>query len=294
MEHKSLTIFTPTFNRVHTLPLLYESLRIQTCKDFRWVIVDDGSTDRTSSVVEKWIEEKLVDIEYHFQENSGKMAAHNFAVDKSDTEWFMCLDSDDRLADEDTVADCLDFFRQADSEDICGIISYKSFGSGHNVFPKGMEKVHLEELRRAGFMGELVMTMKTSILKKHKFPKFGNEKFVTDSFLYERLDKDFSFALMDRVVQICQYNPDGYSYNYRQILFSNPQGYRAYHNQRIALGFSGKIKSAICYDAISVRMGFKGFFADAAAPFLYLAMLPAGVRKYLLDSLHLRTFRSLS
>ncbi|MBQ4196459.1 MAG: glycosyltransferase family 2 protein, partial [Bacteroidales bacterium] len=168
MEHKSLTIFTPTFNRVHTLPLLYESLRIQTCKDFRWVIVDDGSTDRTSSVVEKWIEEKLVDIEYHFQENSGKMAAHNFAVDKSDTEWFMCLDSDDRLADEDTVADCLDFFRQADSEDICGIISYKSFGSGHNVFPKGMEKVHLEELRRAGYMGELVMTMKTSILKKHK------------------------------------------------------------------------------------------------------------------------------
>ena len=40
-----ITVFTPTYNRAHLLPRLYESLCQQTFKDFEWVIVDDGSTE---------------------------------------------------------------------------------------------------------------------------------------------------------------------------------------------------------------------------------------------------------
>ena len=51
----SLTVFTPAYNRAHTLPRTYESLRRQNSKDFIWIIVDDGSTDNTADLVKSWI-----------------------------------------------------------------------------------------------------------------------------------------------------------------------------------------------------------------------------------------------
>lgn len=65
--HPTLTIFTPTFNRAHTLHLCYESLKRQTCKDFKWMIIDDGSTDGTKEIVEKWKKEDVVPIHYIFR-----------------------------------------------------------------------------------------------------------------------------------------------------------------------------------------------------------------------------------
>lgn len=52
-DKKTLTIFTPTYNRAYTLHLGYEALSRQTCKDFIWLIVDDGSTDDTLEWVGK-------------------------------------------------------------------------------------------------------------------------------------------------------------------------------------------------------------------------------------------------
>ena len=49
-----LTVFTPTYNRAHTLGRTYESLCKQKCKEFIWLIVDDGSTDQTKELVRKW------------------------------------------------------------------------------------------------------------------------------------------------------------------------------------------------------------------------------------------------
>ena len=42
-----LTVFTPAYNRKHTINRTYESLLRQTCKDFQWLIIDDGSSDGT-------------------------------------------------------------------------------------------------------------------------------------------------------------------------------------------------------------------------------------------------------
>lgn len=49
-----ITVFTPTYNRGYLLPRVFESLCEQTFKDFEWVIVDDGSSDNTKSLVDKW------------------------------------------------------------------------------------------------------------------------------------------------------------------------------------------------------------------------------------------------
>jgi glycosyltransferase involved in cell wall biosynthesis len=64
-----LTIFTPTYNRAHTLGQLYASLCQQTFKEFMWLIVDDGSTDETETLVASWISEDKIRIIYHKQAN---------------------------------------------------------------------------------------------------------------------------------------------------------------------------------------------------------------------------------
>ena len=92
-----LTIFTPTYNRVDLLPRLYQSLIEQTERDFEWLIIDDGSTDKTEEYVNSIIKEKKIHIRYYWQKNSGKQSAHNNAVGLARGEWFFCVDSDDFL-----------------------------------------------------------------------------------------------------------------------------------------------------------------------------------------------------
>ena len=57
---KTLTIFTPTFNRASLLPRLYDSLKAQTNQDFVWMIINDGSSDNTDEVVKSFLEENFL------------------------------------------------------------------------------------------------------------------------------------------------------------------------------------------------------------------------------------------
>ena len=95
-----LTIFTPAYNRAHTLPRTYESLCRQSCKDFIWLIVDDGSTDNTAALVQQWqSRDNGFEIQYIYKENGGMHTAHNAAYANIHTELNTCIDSDDMLAD---------------------------------------------------------------------------------------------------------------------------------------------------------------------------------------------------
>ena len=95
-----LTVFTPTYNRAHTLKRTYESLCRQTNKDFVWIIVDDGSTDNTKELVNEWISENILkDIRYCYKENGGLHTGYNKAIEIADTELMVSLDSDDYMPD---------------------------------------------------------------------------------------------------------------------------------------------------------------------------------------------------
>ena len=94
---KEITIFTPTYNRLYSMKRLYRSLINQTNKDFIWLIVDDGSTDKTEEYVREWINNNKIEIRYLYQKNQGKQVAHNLAVENCNTDFFICVDSDDYL-----------------------------------------------------------------------------------------------------------------------------------------------------------------------------------------------------
>ena len=107
---KTLTIFTPTFNRAYTLHKCYESLKRQTSKDFVWLIIDDGSSDNTKELVDKWINENEVEIRYYYQKNQGMHGAHNTAYKLIETEINTCIDSDDYITD-DAVEKIVNFWK---------------------------------------------------------------------------------------------------------------------------------------------------------------------------------------
>ena len=61
-----ITVLTPTYNRANTLPRLIESLCEQTCMDFQWLVVDDGSTDGTERFFDELRNKELpFQWEYH-------------------------------------------------------------------------------------------------------------------------------------------------------------------------------------------------------------------------------------
>ena len=94
---KFITVFTPTFNRAYCLDRVYDSLLEQTNPNFTWLIIDDGSIDKTKDLVKQWINENKIDIKYIFKFNGGMHTAHNTAYKNITTELNICIDSDDFL-----------------------------------------------------------------------------------------------------------------------------------------------------------------------------------------------------
>ena len=125
-----ITVFTPTYNRAYCLHKCYESMQRQSCKAFDWLIIDDGSTDDTKELVEKWIEQKTeFNIRYIYKENGGMHTAYNTAYANIDTELSMNVDSDDYLTDT-AIEDILSFWIKNKRENIGAIYALDQYEDG--------------------------------------------------------------------------------------------------------------------------------------------------------------------
>ena len=244
-----LTIFTPTYNRSKLLERIFISLKEQESKDFEWLIIDDGSSDDTEKVVQNFIKENVIDVMYIKKENGGKHTAHNIAVENSKGEYFLCLDSDDILA-QSAVKNILKAVLKLQEND-CGLIAYKKdrYGKllGINLPKKPKEHYGLYGYQRNyGTNGEFAMIFRTDILRKHLFPVIVGERFMTECVLYDQLElAGFSLCPLHKTVEICEYQQDGLSQNTYKLLCENPAGYTIYYYQRLKL--SKSIKEAMEY-----------------------------------------------
>lgn len=94
-----ITVCTPTFNRAHTLNRVFESLKRQEFDDFEWLIIDDGSTDKTKELVEQFKQDAEFPIRYYYKENGGRHTALNLSYGLINSKYVLNVDSDDELAD---------------------------------------------------------------------------------------------------------------------------------------------------------------------------------------------------
>ncbi len=283
MDIPILTVFTPTFNRAYILTRCYESLKRQTCKDFVWLIIDDGSTDHTKPLVDTWIAEDVIPIRYHWQENQGMHGAHNTAYEHMDTELNVCIDSDDYMPD-DAVDKIITFWNRYGSENVSGIIALDSYIDGKVIGTKLPEDITtstaFDLYNQLGVTGDKKFIYRTELTRKYPYPIFSNEKFVGLAYKYYMLDQEYEMLLMNEVVCCVEYLPDGSSMNMLNQYRKNPKGFSFYRKELMKLPFASlsfKFRQAIHYVSSSILSANKKFLKETPCPILTLMAIPFGM-----------------
>lgn len=230
-----LTICTPTYNRAYCLSKLYSSLCAQTNKDFEWLIIDDGSTDETTTVVREWLkEDSLISVRYIKKKNGGKHTAVNYGVENAMGRLFFIVDSDDYLT-ENAVETILSDIKSLPSIGYAGVGYNKVFEDSSlvgNTFKGDYIDATSLERPRYRIDGDKAEVFFTEILKKYPFPVFENERFLTEAVVWNRIAKDgYKLRWFNKGIYICEYREDGLSMNASNI--KNFGGYTLFISELI-------------------------------------------------------------
>jgi len=98
-----ISVVIPTFNRAQQVQVALRSVLAQTYAEFEVIVVDDGSTDTTQEVVERFVGEQNgtgKQVRFFSQSNQGPSAARNKGIVEARGDWIAFLDSDDQLLPE--------------------------------------------------------------------------------------------------------------------------------------------------------------------------------------------------
>lgn len=208
-----LTIFTPTYNRKNELLNLFESLQRQSNLNFEWLIVDDGSTDNTATIVKQFEKKAKFNIKYTYQQNSGKYVAHNRATELCNTEYFICIDSDDIL-ENNAIAIINEYISKIKEELIGVVFPRKSIHYMPEIWNKIDKFIDIVDLKYIyKIKDETSILIKTRYLKKEKFPIIEKEKFMSEEILYQKLAKYGKFEFVNKPISIYEYKEDGLTKN---------------------------------------------------------------------------------
>lgn len=252
-----ITIFTPTYNRGYIIKKLYESLCNQTSNDFEWLVVDDGSTDNTKELIEKFISENKINIRYIYKENGGKHTAINLGIKNANGELFFIVDSDDYL-----TPDAIEWIIN-NSRDI--IYNDKFAGlSGLRVYPDGtkigggkdfgtIDADALTIRNKYKVRGDLAEIYKTDILKQYPFPEIPEERFCSEGLIWARIAQIYILRYIYKGIYVCEYLTDGLSYNKHKLRLNSPQYTMLLYSELIKYNtpLMTKIKNAINFWAFS-------------------------------------------
>lgn len=277
-----LTIFTPAYNRAHTLPRTYESLCRQNCKDFIWLIVDDGSQDHTPQLVEQWRkQDNGFEIRYIYKQNGGMHTAHNTAYEHIDTELNTCIDSDDKLA-PGAVEKILEKWEQVRGCGYAGMIGLDADFDGNIIgkgFPPGMTETSVIGYYAAGGSGDKKLVYRTDVIRKYPpYPVFPGEKYVALSYKYRLIDQTYKMAVLDDVLCNVEYQPDGSSNTMWRQYFHNPKGWAFWRKVCMEYPVSRKrmVMDCIHYCSSSFLAKNKKFVQESPQKLMTVLCAPAG------------------
>jgi glycosyltransferase involved in cell wall biosynthesis len=202
------TVFTPTYNRAHTIHRVFDSLGAQTLRDFEWVVVDDGSTDGTEELVTEWIKISDFPIRYFKQAHSGKHVAHNLALREARGKFFLPLDSDDAcvpLALErmsyhwETIPDC----DRAHYSGVAGLCSNQHGDLIGQRFPTEPFDATLRERRYVyRLRGEKWGSLLTEIARRFPFPEIRGTQFTPEGVVWLDVAKTYKDRCVNEVFRI--------------------------------------------------------------------------------------------
>lgn len=254
----TLTVFTPAFNRAHTIKRTYESLCRQTSKDFEWLIIDDGSKDDTRKWVESlgnkvefkgqkfdWMGRPLVEededhfiiqlpdfkLTYIYKPNGGLYTGYNVAYSTIKTELCVCIDSDDFLPD-DAVEKIIKLWKEKGSNEYAGIngldFDVRNSQPIGGYFPNKTDSANLLELKHHG---DTKQVMRTDLMKEVA-PQIGfqNEKDFNPHYMQMQvLDEKPMLLLNDNICWVeYQIGADSMSQAIFKQFKRSPKSYAKY------------------------------------------------------------------
>lgn len=225
-----ITVFTPTYNRAHTLLRLYDSLKEQSYKKFEWLIVDDGSSDKTEELIHKFKEDKpFFSIVFIKNKHGGKHRAINKGLDEAKGELFFLLDSDDRLTPNalDTVIKWVDRIpNRNECAGLCGIMvdeNGKRIGT-----PLNRDHIYMTliDMMKKGISGDHADILFTDVFRKYKYPEFEREWHIAPGVPFIRMAKDnYKLLFFNEVIYVAEYMQDGLTSMGEKKIVENFNGY---------------------------------------------------------------------
>lgn len=314
---KTLTVFTPTYNRKHTLLRAYESLCRQTCDDFDWLVIDDGSTDGTREWVES-LGKKVVDkgqrfdwmgrilngedenhfviktprleIEYIYKPNGGLYTGYNTAYATIRTELCVCIDSDDYMPD-DAVEKIVNLWQKRQKgKEYAGIE-----GLDYNVVDgKPIGGFFSEQIKEAYHMelchvGDTKQVMRTDLMRRVA-PQIGfwGEKDFNPFYMLSQVLDNYPVIIVNENLCWVEYQigADSMSQGIWKQYGRSPRSYAKYRINQMTLrhGNSWKKRFRLCTHYVSscILSGDGQWIKNSPLKVLTLLAAPLGVALWLL------------
>jgi len=292
-----LTVFTPTYNRAHTLTRTYESLCRQTCRDFEWLVVDDGSTDNTSALVERWKQENIILVRYIYQPNGGLYTGYNTAYLNIESELCVCIDSDDFMPD-DAVEKILRFWQKNGSERYAGLMGL-DFRLDNTpiggLFPKDLlETWFLDLYTRKIHLGDTKPVLRTALMKQvAPMVGFPGEKNFNPVYMMMQVCDRYPLLLLNENLCFVDYQTDADSMSagiWRQYV-NSPRSFqkqRILEMQLVHNTWINRGRVTIHYVASSILARDRHWVQHSPHKLLTILMAPLGVLLYCLIRINAR------
>lgn len=229
-------IITPTYNRIFLLERLYKSLLKQNSLFYIWIIIDDGSTDSTESIIQEWINsDNSIQIRYYKKNNSGKSSALNYGFKSNpDIDFFAIVDSDDYLLDN-AIQIITQKVNKYYSNSTVGAISFHYYDTNGKIIGKDNKRFNVEEkimniyqysaqnINPDGCIGYY-----KRVVNEFSFPEYKNEIYVGPSVLPMLMASKYNIVFTNNVIGVAEYQPEGLSKMGRKLRVRNPLGMLKY------------------------------------------------------------------
>jgi len=192
-ESPAISVVIATFNRAEFLPATIDSVLSQSFRDFELIVVDDGSTDKTRAVLERYGSR----LNYFYQPNGGASAARNLGVSHAQAAWIAFQDSDD-LSLPNHLASLYGFARKIPA---CGMVfangnylsgTAQSRGKQTIIEPAKSRQLAEKGVRLVDLFEKSMLRLQAALISKQAYDLVGGH----DESLRICMDLDLGFRML--------------------------------------------------------------------------------------------------
>lgn len=179
MQDSLVSIIIPSYNRSYLIKETLLSVVSQTYRNWECIVVDDGSTDSTTLVVQEFIDQDIRFKYFTNQRKKGAQGARNTGILKSKGEWICFLDSDDYLLDN-SIKDRIDSWEKAQCHDDIALVYGDFLNCEFQKINGSAYQWMIKNMALCPFSVMLVRNKKvfTDDLLDERFPAWQDDDFV--------------------------------------------------------------------------------------------------------------------